>query len=158
MEYNISFFLYVGTYTIICPVIKIIYEFQSIRRAALCQLLIHRRISAGHIHCGPHFFGYRLIDWRNAEQPFSLSITLCQLFQYIQHKIHFLGSLAPFADAANTAVIKAVLAQRRCMQIDQYLQIILFSPRKSLIQLFDTSDKGRAIPKNKIRDRDTDSV
>ena len=48
-----------GTYTIICPVIKIIYEFQSIRRAALCQLLIHRRISAGHIHCGPHFFGYR---------------------------------------------------------------------------------------------------
>ena len=110
------------------------------------------------MHGFPHILQNRLIKNFNAPQPFSCAVTLCQSLQDSQLKLHFLRLLGPFAHAADSAVVKAVLAIRGSVKVNKNLKPISLCPVKGIVQLLNTADKWLSVSEDKIRNRNTDGI
>ncbi len=149
---------HMGTEPVVSILVKLPQKFQRIGRAALRQLPVHRRITRRHVHKVPHGLCDRFIDGLNPKKGLLLSVPFCKTLQHFEHISYFLRRLAPPTYAADAAVVEVVLSKRRRVQIDQYLQAVLFRPGKSPVQLLHTAQKRRTVSKDKIRNRDTDRI
>ena len=107
------------------------------------------------IHSFPHIFCDRLVKRLYSQKTFPCSIALREAFQHTECKLNFIRILCPFADTAETSIIKTILAHRNRMKINQDRQSIFFRPVKSLIQFFYASNKWLSVAKNKIRYRNS---
>ena len=133
-------------------------KFHGIGLGSFCFLRVCGRVALCHLHLFPHFLQNGLIQDFNAPKSFPLTVSLGEAFQHSQLELHFLRLLGPFAHAADPAVVKTVLAVRRCMEINEHLQSIALCPGKSLVQLLHASDKRRAVAEDEIGDRNSDRV
>ena len=87
-----------------------LFQFLRIIPAASLRLLrVHRRIPLLKIHEIPHFLRDRLIQNLNSEQSLPLAIPLRQPLQNRIDKFDLLRLLEELADAADAAVVKAIL-------------------------------------------------
>ena len=48
-----------------------------------------------------------------------MAVPLGEAFEHGQHEFDFVGQLRPFAHAGDAAVVEAVLAHRRGVQVDE---------------------------------------
>ena len=137
--------------------IKIIFpeKIHRDRCRTLCKNRVCRWITMFDIHSFPHIFCDRLVKRLDSQKTFPCSIALREAFQYAECKLNFIRILCPFADSADSTVIKTILAHWNGMKIDQDRQTIFFCPVKSFIQFFDASDKWFSVAKDKIRYRDS---
>ena len=158
MDHHIFFLWHMSADPLISIQIELPQKFHGNRCRPFCQFFIHRWITVLYIHTFPHSFCHRLIQRLNAKKSLSLSISFCQPFQHAQCKLHFFRHLCPFADTADSPVIKSILTEWHCMEIDQDSQSIFFRPVKCLVQFFDASDKRSPVTKDKIRYRDPDGI
>ena len=133
------------------------------RRRALHQLRVLGLVGLGNPHLFPgniscQRIGNGFVDGLNAPKGLSVAIAHCQFFQKLQNKLYFIWHGGPFANAANAAVIKAVLAAGHGVQVDKNLQSPLFCPMEGIIQIFDAADVGRAITEDGERDGNSHRV
>ena len=102
--------------------------------------------------------GDRLVQRLDSPKAVSVSVAESQLFQKPQAEIHFLRHAGPLAHAADAAVIKAVLAARHHVQVDQDLLAVFLRHIQGEVQILDAAEIGSAVSENVKRDGDTDRV
>lgn len=87
-----------------------------------------------------------------------MAVPLGEAFEHGQHEFDLVGQLRPFAHTGDAAVVKAVLAHRRGVQVDKDGQAVFLGPVEGLVEFVDAADKRRAVAEDEVRHGDAHGV
>ena len=138
------------------PGVEIPQERQRHITGAFGLLLVHGLAGGGRGHINDPADG--LVEHFNAKESRALAVALRQPFQHGEGKLDLVRVLVPVADTGEAAVVIAVLAVGHCVQIQENLQAVFLRPVESLVDPFNTADKGRPVAEGEIRHRKADGV
>lgn len=81
-----------------------------------------------------------------------------EAFEHGQHEFDLVRQLRPFAHAGDAAVVEAVLAHRRGVQVDKDGQAVFFGLVEGFVEFVDAADERRAVAEDEVRHGDAHGV
>lgn len=143
--------------TVVGGDVEVLEPVESDRAGAFGELRVDRLVAFGHVHHRPGGGGVRLVDDLDAHQRLAMAVPLGEAFEHGQHEFDFVGQLRPFAHAGDAAVVEAVLAHRRGVQVDEDGQAIFLGPVEGFVEFVDAADQRCTVAEDEVRHGDARS-
>ena len=87
-----------------------------------------------------------------------MAVPLGEAFEHGQHEFDFVGQLRPLAHAGDAAVVEAVLAHRRGVQVDKDGQAVFFGLVEGFVEFVDAADERCTVAEDEVRHGDAHGV
>ena len=144
--------------TVVGGDVEVLEPVESDRAGAFGELRVDRLVAFGHVHHRPGGGGVRLVDDLDAHQRLAMAVPPGEAFEHGQHEFDFVGQLCPLAHAGDAAVVEAVLAHRRGVQVDKDGQAVFFGLVEGFVEFVDAADERRAVAEDEVRHGDAHGV
>ena len=144
--------------TVVGGDVEVLEPVEGDRAGAFGELRVDRLVAFGHIHHRPGGGGVRLVDDLDAHQRLAMAVPLGEAFEHGQHEFDFVGQLRPFAHAGDAAVVEAVLAHRRGVQVDKDGQAVFFGLVEGFVEFVDAADERCTVAEDEVRHGDAHGV